>query len=222
MSTGVIVILAVAAVIILALVLARPMMRGKGSLQHRFGPEYQVTVERHGGDAKAAERELQQRLRRHGDLRLRPLPAEVRERYVGEWALVQERFVDSPAQAVSEAEALLGRLAHERGYPAAEAYEEQIEALSVHQPEQIGGYRQVHTVAGRARDGRAGTEELREALVRARGLFEELVKAHRADTGDHRTREKPRRKPSGKGLTDRMHLPRAAGHRQAGPTKGGA
>lgn len=206
MSTGVIIILAVAVVVIVALVLARPAMRSSGSrLRSRFGPEYERTVARHNGDTKVAEKDLSERLRRHGGLRPQGLSAVAREQYVAQWAGVQEQFVDSPARAVAEADQLLGRLVRDRGYPI-DTYDEQVDALSVHHAEHVEGYRRVHTVAALAADGRAGTEELREAVVQARALFEQLVSAGPRDQG--RTDAKPR--PDG-AVRDggRLHAARA-------------
>ncbi|MEU6081029.1 hypothetical protein [Streptomyces sp. NPDC047108] len=181
MSTGVLItlaILAVAAVAIVALVLAPPVLQSSGSgLRRRFGPEYDRTVEQRDGDTKAAHKELSERLRRYGNLSMRPLPEEERVQYVAQWAGVQEQFVDSPAASVAEADRLLGRLIRDRGF-AADAYDEQIDALSVHHARHLSGYRRLHAVASRAGDGRADTEEMREALVGARDLFEAMVVAH--------------------------------------------
>lgn len=176
MSTGVIIILALTAVVILALVLARPARRGGsgGGLRKRFGPEYERTLARHDGDDKAAKAELRERMKRHGGLREKPLSPEAREQYVAQWAGVQEQFVDSPAAAVAAAEQLLTRLIHDRGYQA-ESHQDRIEALSVHRAHHVDGYRRVHAVAGRVHESSTETEELREALVHARELFEQLV-----------------------------------------------
>ncbi|MFC7308530.1 hypothetical protein ACFQVC_30465 [Streptomyces monticola] len=181
MSTALtVVLIAVAVVLVAALVwavLAGPLSRGGGtSLRRRFGPEYDTTVARHDGDTKAAERELKERVRRHGNLRHKPLPPATRERYAAQWATLQERFVESPQQAADDADRLLARLAGERGYPA-DHYEEQIAALSVHHGTRIRGYRRLHA---RVQDG-AGTEELRAAFLEARGLFDDLVAAQRVD-----------------------------------------
>ncbi|MCM2579303.1 hypothetical protein [Streptomyces meridianus] len=176
MSTGVIIILALTAVVILALVFARPATRGGvgGGLRKRFGPEYERTLARHDGNDRATKAELRQRLKRHGRLREKPLSPEAREQYVAQWAGVQEQFVDSPAAAVAAAEQLLTRLIHDRGYRA-ESHEDRIEALSVHRAHHVDGYRRVHAVAGRVHESSTETEELREALVHARELFEQLV-----------------------------------------------
>lgn len=147
---------------------------GRGGLKRRFGPEYERAVNRHHGDVKAAEHELTERVRRHGELRPRPLPAEARDQYVAHWAGLQERFVDSPRQAVVEADKLISRLATDRGFPDTERHSEHIDALSVHHAHQVDGYRRVHHAASEEGQG-ASTEELREAMVAARQLFERLV-----------------------------------------------
>ncbi|MEU0003548.1 hypothetical protein ABZ079_04380 [Streptomyces sp. NPDC006314] len=194
MSTGLIILLIVIAAVVVvggaaALTLGRTR-RGGPSLKRRFGPEYQRTVALHDGDTKAAERELARRLERHGDLRERPLDRDGQERYAARWTAVQERFVDSPREAVAEADRLLAELAAVRGYPEGGQYEEQLAALSVHHAEHVDGYRQVHRMArvgtsGGASDTGAGTEEMRTALVEARALFDDLT-GPGTDTGRHR------------------------------------
>ncbi|GAA0493331.1 hypothetical protein ABZ951_01305 [Streptomyces sp. NPDC046215] len=185
MSTSfIITLVAVAAVVVIGFVLAlRAVGRGGGGgrgLRRRFGPEYDVAVARHGGDGKAAERDLTDRLRRHKDLRLRPLPAADREQYAARWAGIQEQFVDAPGQAVTDAGLLLGNLARDRGFPAG-SRSELTEALSVHHPRTVGGLREIDAAAVRSGARQARTEELREALVRARALFEDLVAARPED-----------------------------------------
>ncbi|CAL9586513.1 hypothetical protein SUDANB145_05137 [Streptomyces sp. enrichment culture] len=197
MSTGVIIalIVLVAAVLIVAAVLtlrARGSRHG-GSLKRRFGPEYDRTVARHDGDTKAAERELAERVERHGSLRAKPLEPAERDRFEARWTAAQERFVDSPREAVAEADRLLSELAGARGFPDGGRYEEQLAALSVHHAHHVDGYRRVHHAAngGQADDGTgAGTERLREAMVEARALFERLI---RTDHGDHRATRTPAR-----------------------------
>src|SRR4051794_11686717 len=85
MSTGVIIalIVIVAAILVVAAVLALRARRGPAgqNLKRRFGPEYDRAVSRHDGDPKAAERELAERVERHGALRERPLEPAEREQY---------------------------------------------------------------------------------------------------------------------------------------------
>ncbi|MFL9653380.1 hypothetical protein ACJ7VE_06640 [Streptomyces sp. PB17] len=191
MSTGVIIalIVIVAVVLVVAAVLAlraRGPQHG-GSLKRRFGPEYDLAVARHDGDTKAAERELAERVQRHGSLHTRPLEPAERERFEARWAAAQERFVDSPREAVGEADRLLAELAGARGFPDGGQYEEQLTALSVHHAHHVEGYRRVHRVthtrADDAQGGGAGTEEMRAAMVEARALFEALVRPARHDAG---------------------------------------
>ena len=193
MSTGLIIALIVIVAVVVA-VAAVLTLRARGprhgaSLKRRFGPEYERAVARHDGDTKAAERELSERVERHGSLQVRPLEPAERERYEARWTAAQERLVDAPREAVAEADRLIAELAGTRGFPAGGQYEEQVAALSVHHAHHVEGYRRVHRVAQAhldgAHDGAAGTEEMREAMVEARALFEELVRPSRHDGGRH-------------------------------------
>jgi hypothetical protein len=197
----------VVAVLVIVLVTLRYTGRGRArgsgrrGLKRRFGPEYESAVACQSGDVRAAERELCERVRRHGSLQEQPLSPEVREQYVAQWDAVQERFVDSPQKAVTEADALLARLARDRGFPDGEQFEEQLAALSVHHAYFVQGYRSMHAAA---RD-RSGTEEMREAMVEARGLFEALVAERQVDPDRRRPPS-----PDGQGhapwpLTTRRH-----------------
>ncbi|MFS8201594.1 hypothetical protein ACLVWQ_23225 [Streptomyces sp. CWNU-52B] len=183
MSTGVIIVLIVVAVALVAVVAARLVTaRGAGGgrgLKRRFGPEYDRVVARHDGDTQAAERELEERVKQHGSLREQPLDPAARERYAVRWTAIQEQFVDSPRDAVVEADRLVSEVAGARGFPDGDRYEEQLAALSVHHAHHVNGYRRVHLAAhpNAAGADRADTEELREALVEARALFETLTSA---------------------------------------------
>ncbi|GGJ98315.1 hypothetical protein GCM10011583_32250 [Streptomyces camponoticapitis] len=196
MSTVLIVVavIVVIAVAVGAVLYATGRGGGRAGLKRRFGPEYDRTVNRHNGDVKAAENELTERVKRHGDFRPRPLPAEARDQYVAHWAGLQERFVDSPRQAVTEAEKLISRLATDRGFPDVGQRSDHLDALSVHHAHQVDGYRRVHHAA--SEEGRdASTEELREAMVEARQLFERLVLDSKEDTARER-RAIPGRNPA--------------------------
>ncbi|MFD9429762.1 hypothetical protein [Streptomyces sp. NPDC060002] len=231
MSTGVIIalIVIVAAIVVVAAVLA---VRARGShgghgLKRRFGPEYDRAVARHDGDVKAAERELDALVERHGGLRERPLEPAERERFEARWAAAQERFVDSPQQAVTEADRLLAEVAGARGFPDGDQYEEQLAALSVHHAHHVHGYRRVHRVA-RVRangvgthdasttgttgtSGAPGTEDLRAAMVEARDLFDDLLGDAPHDAGRRRTQESV----SQGGSSSAHHLPRGFHRHQA-------
>ncbi|AYN41577.1 hypothetical protein D9753_24865 [Streptomyces dangxiongensis] len=223
MSTGMIIALAVIVAVVVVGAVAL-IARGRGrhggpSLRRRFGPEYERTVALHDGDHQAAERELTARLERHGELRERPLDPAERQRWADRWTAVQERFVDSPREAVAEADRLLAELAAVRGYPDGERYEEQLDALSVHHAEHVDGYRQVHraartgaaTGAGTAESG-AATEELRSALLGARALFDDLTSTepgrHRASAGSDRPGSQAGTRSHGRSHTPVLHRSR--------------
>ncbi|GAA1133654.1 MULTISPECIES: hypothetical protein [Streptomyces violaceusniger group] len=147
---------------------------------------------------------------RKGELPVRSLPSEAREQYAARWAGLQERFVDSPGWALREADRLLGALAVDRGYPA-ESEEKRMDALSVRHPEEIEGYRRLHAMVARVHEGETATERMREALVAARPLFEQLV---RAQPHDERPLPPPvpRQRDLRRGRIPRQRLGPAADH----------
>lgn len=169
--TTVVIIVAVVLVVAAGLFFAFGRQPGGRGLRRRFGPEYDRAVARHDGDSKAAEQELSERLKRHRSLDERPLSPEARAQYTERWTQIQGRFVDAPQQAVTEADTLLAELARDMGFPDGSDFEEQTAALSVHHADHLGGYRRVHSV----QRGEGGTEEMREAMIEARGLFDVLV-----------------------------------------------
>lgn len=181
MSAAAIVALVVAVVVVAAIVAAVTLMRGGGAglggvgLKHRFGPEYERALAHHDGDPKATRNELAQRVKRYGRLDLRPLATQDVERFEARWAALKAEFVDSPAAAVSGADRLIGQLAQKRGYPEPESPEHN-DALSVHHPHPLQGYRRAHELAGQAGPlGSTPTEELRQALVGAREMVDALL-----------------------------------------------
>lgn len=173
MSTGAVVaIVVVIVLLVVAAVVAVPMMRRR-RLKEKFGPEYERVVES-ADDRATAERELRERERRFAELDIRPLDDASRERYGQQWAQVQERFVDDPEAAVTEADELVTALMAERGYPT-EGYEQQLADLSIEHSRTLGHYRDAHDTRLRVGDG-ASTEDLREAMVHYRTLFEDLLR----------------------------------------------
>jgi hypothetical protein len=174
MSTVAVVVIGIVVLVVIGAIayFARAQARRRG-LQQRFGPEYDRAVEKHES-TKAAEQELLARKKRHDELDIRPLDPASRERHLTEWRQVQERFVDSPETAVTEADRLVTLVMGERGYPA-EGYEQQVVDLSVEHAATIGRYRTAHDISTRAESRQASTEDLRQAMVHYRTLFNELV-----------------------------------------------
>jgi len=166
---GIVVVLVVLAVI--AVVLNKYLQRKR--LQEKFGPEYDRAVQ--GSENRtAAERELVERQKKHAELELHELSPQSRESYGRHWSRIQEQFVDAPAGAVAEADVLVTDLMSERGYPTG-SYEKQAELLSVEHSRTLEHYRSAHEISQRDQSGDATTEDLRNAMVHYRTLFQDLL-----------------------------------------------
>lgn len=174
--SGTVVLVVVLAIVLIvgvaALLRTRPG-RGRG-LKQRFGPEYDRVAERHG-DPKAAEQELDRRIREHDALNLRPLEPDERERYTRTWRSMQERFVDDPPGAAHQADQIIGGLLTALGYPSDDPAR-QLDLASVDHAHALPSYRQAHELAQQGRNPDPGsTELLREAVVQYRVMFEDLL-----------------------------------------------
>ena len=164
------------AVIVIAGVAAWLFFRKRrtGRLRTQFGgAEYDHTV-KEDGSRRHAEAVLKERTERVEGLNIRPLAAGDRERFVELWRRVQARFVDGPGGAVTEADQLLRDVMSTRGYPVTD-FEQRAADISVDHPLVMENYRTAHAIAVRQTQGRANTEDLRQAMIHYRTLFEELV-----------------------------------------------
>ncbi|MFG1702041.1 hypothetical protein ACFLIM_02505 [Nonomuraea sp. M3C6] len=177
MTTFIWVAVVVVAVVALAAVgyVVLQQQRRRNHLRERFGPEYERAVAEHD-NRREAEQELLSREQRHSELDIRPLTEESRDTYAHRWTEVQERFVDAPGFAVTEADQLVTAVMAERGYPT-EDFEQRLSDLSVGHAATLDHYRTAHEISGRAARKEASTEELRQAMVHYRALFEELLQA---------------------------------------------
>jgi len=177
MGTGVIIAIVVAVVVLVAVVGAVAAIdsrrRRTKQLRQRFGPEYDRAVERHGR-RKEAETELAAREERRRGLDIRPLEREQRERFAEQWRDVQGRFVDAPQEAVRESDRLVREVMRQRGYPV-DDFDQRAEDVSVDHPHVVENYRAAGRIAERNQRGEASTEDLRQATVHYRALFEELL-----------------------------------------------
>jgi hypothetical protein len=63
----------------------------------------------------------------------------------------------------------------ERGYPVDEDFDQRAADVSVDHPVVVEHYRAAHSISGRATQGDADTEDLRQAMVHFRALFDELL-----------------------------------------------
>jgi hypothetical protein len=142
-------------------------------LKAKFGPEYDQTVERLR-NRELAETELQDRERRVKRFDIVPLSMQDASQYRERWAAVQAHFVDVPKEAVEEAHQLVHEVMKKRGYPVT-GFEQAAADLSVEYPTIVTYYRAANRIAESNRKGAAETEELRQAVVDYRALFEELL-----------------------------------------------
>jgi hypothetical protein len=146
--------------------------RRRVNLRERFGPEYERTVEA-VGPARAAS-VLQERAERVSRFNLRKLTQDQADAFAREWRRIQARFVDDPAGAVLEADQLVTQVMAARGYPL-EDFDRRADDLSVDHPVVVQNYRTARALALRRQQGDAGTEEMRQAVVNYRELFDELL-----------------------------------------------
>ena len=142
-------------------------------LRARYGPEYARTVNQLG-DTRRAEAELMKRQERVEHLDISPLTAQQRDGYLQQWRGVQARFVDDPKGAVTDADKLVEDVMRTRGYPISD-FDQRAADLSVHHPRVVENYRAARDIAQRHRRGEATTEDLRQAMVYYRGLFQDLL-----------------------------------------------
>jgi hypothetical protein len=174
------VVIAVVVIVAVALaVWAAMRKRRTEGLRQQFGPEYDRTVEETGRE-RDAESELEARRRRREELDIRPLAPGARTRYADEWRSVQTRFVDDPSGAVVQADALVTQVMRERGYPM-DDFEQRAADVSVDHADVVGDYRRAHDISTRSANGEAETEDLRQAMVHYRSLFEELLDGDRGE-----------------------------------------
>jgi hypothetical protein len=171
MSTGAVIGIIIVVIVIAALVVAAVVALGalrRARLQRQFGPEYDRLVKARG--RKKAEAELTERQRRVEALDIHELTPEQQASYSGDWAAIQQRFVDTPVEAVGAAHTLIWNVMRDRGYPTDDRTAS-MDALSVHHSRSMEGYRRTQDL----RADSASTEQLREAMIRYRSLFEDVT-----------------------------------------------
>jgi hypothetical protein len=173
MDTGLVVTIVILVVIIALLAVVVGQRRRTQRLQQQFGPEYQRTIAR-TGDRRAAESQLTEREQRRRELNIVNLEPAARSRYLEAWRATQGKFVDDPAGATGEADALVARVMHDRGYPVDE-FEQRAADVSVDHPQVAENYRAAHAVSLANEKGLASTDDLRQAFVHYRSLFAELL-----------------------------------------------
>lgn len=147
--------------------------RRSTELRERFGPEYHRTVEEYGDKGKA-ESELEARRQRVQRLDIRPLTQAEYDQFSREWTSVQARFVDDPKGAMQDADGLVQELMRARGYPVGD-FEQRAADISVDHPHVVEHYRAAQQALPAWGKGDADTEDLRQAMMHYRALFDELL-----------------------------------------------
>lgn len=142
-------------------------------LRGRFGPEYDRAVEAHD-DPRSAEKALEERQERVERLQVRALAPREREQFAERWRSVQAQFVDDPSEATKEADRLVAEVMQTRGYPVGD-FDQRASDISVDHPHVVENYRAAHGIALRNERGEAETEDLRQAMVHYRALFDDLL-----------------------------------------------
>ena len=175
MTSTYILIAAVLILVVMGVILA-PRFAGRNRsdrLHNKFGPEYDRTVQAMGSEKKA-QTELEERQKHVQALDIQPLSATQRERYLADWTAVQARFVDEPGQAITDADRLIMEVMQVRAYPISD-FDQRAADVSVSYPALVSNYRAAREIALKNEQHQATTEELRQAMIYYRSLFDELL-----------------------------------------------
>jgi len=174
-TTQIAIVIAVVVIVAVGIgILLFARKRRTARLRTQFGGAEYTRAVKEGGSQRKAEAALDKRSDRVEGLHIRALGAGDRARFVESWRRVQTRFVDGPGGAVTDADQLLGDVMSTRGYPMSN-FEQRAADISVDYPLVLENYRSAHEIAIRQTHGQATTEELRQAMIHYRTLFDELV-----------------------------------------------
>jgi hypothetical protein len=165
MSTGAIVGIIIAVIVVAALVVLGPALLRQMRMRRQFGPEYDRLAKELG--SRKATAELTARQRRADALGIHPLSPEQQARSDGAWAVRSGSWTPRPRRFRR------GHLIWDvmRDRAKVEDRDASVEALSVYHARALDGYRQAQDI----RTESASTEELRTAMIRYRTLFQDLV-----------------------------------------------
>ncbi len=174
-TTQIVIVIAVAVLVFAGIAIwSLTRKRRTGRLRTQFGGAEYTRAVQEGGSRRKAEALLDGRAERVEALHIQPLAPGDHARFVETWGRVQARFVDGPGGAVTDADQLLGDVMSKRGYPVSN-FEQRASDISVDHPLVLDNYRAAHQTTLRQMQGQASTEDLRQAMIHYRTLFEELV-----------------------------------------------
>jgi hypothetical protein len=174
-TTNILIIVAVALVVLVALSMVMARQKKTKQLHGQFKPEYDLTVKNLGGE-KQAQAELDERQKHFETLQIHPLSESDHERYMADWAAIQSKFVDGPGKAVADADRLTIEAMIARGYPVSD-FDQRAADISIAYPGVVTSYRAAREISLKNEQKLADTEELRQAFIYYRSLFEELIKS---------------------------------------------
>ena len=166
--------------VVIGVVVMWSRSRHSAAMRAKYGQEYDQVVARAGGTYRG-ENELHAREERVAQFNIIPLSESRRAEFVTKWRDIQTLFVDDPAGAVTRADLLLGEVMQERGYPVVD-FDQRAADLSVAHPEVVQNYRAGHDIALRHARNEATTEDMRQAMIHYRALFDDLVNEPGPDT----------------------------------------
>ena len=169
-TTGFVILIAILIVITATFIY---LSRRSRRLRSRFGPEYTRAIEETGSRYRAESR-LEKLEKRVDKFSIQPLSLEAADRFRDSWRVIQAGFVDDPQTALRNADVLLTEVMLERGYPLAD-FEERAAELSVNHALFVEHFRAGHQIAVRHAKGQATTEDMRQAMIHYRMLFDDLL-----------------------------------------------
>jgi len=186
----VIIVIVVAVVLVVAIAAfgyKAARRRQTDRLRDQYGAEYDRVADR-ANSQREAESELRERSKRLESYDLRRLDPTERADFERRWSEVQGQFVDDPDSAVRNADGLVTEVMHARGYPV-DDFDQRAEDLSVRHADVTQRYREGRRIAQANLEGKATTEDLRQAVTNYRSLVEALLAdepegTRREDTDD--------------------------------------
>jgi len=142
-------------------------------LSTRFGPECDRAVQETGNKTspEAKLEKLERRVERFTTSRLSPAD---RAHFTAAWQTVQTQFVDDPKGALTEADKLIQQMMVVRCYPITD-FEQRAAHVAIDHPLVVEHYRAGHEIALRHSQGKASTEDVRQAMIHYRELFADLA-----------------------------------------------
>jgi hypothetical protein len=167
-------------VVIAVLVVAAALVIGAYMWQHQraarmqtqYGGEYDRAVDELG--RLRAQKSLHDRERRVEQLNIRALTREQRDRFAARWEELQKQFVDDPDGTVRAGDRLVEDVMDERGYPMS-SFDQRIADLSVHHVHVVDDYRALRDIAHKHIQQNTTTEDLRQAMIHFRAVFDDLL-----------------------------------------------